>query len=269
MSGVLGTKLWILAVIRADAVRERRAHVVHAAERRQLDCEAVCARALGREGCPQTRDLANVAEPIVKITRALANSMPRFEDSLAHCHYAPESRLAETQNGQHPNNKFCADVDSPVLSMDGDELLRRVEAYGGFVVGHMVDRIARDWTLRAYGGVGEIWDHYPQRCPVTSQLLAGANTKWILVPKAIENVPVRWLNSHYLNVEPLIARTYGAIPQSLPFSHYRFAERARRSGRSDRIAKHLHKVRDTTGGVPRISDAAVSHLECGAACPSS
>ena len=39
------------------------------------------------------------------------------------------------------------------------------------------------------------------------------------------------------------------MPQSLPFSHYRFAERARRSGRSDRIAKHLHKVRDTTGGV--------------------
>ena len=36
----------ILAVIRADAVRQRRAHVVHAAERRQLDCEAVCARAL-------------------------------------------------------------------------------------------------------------------------------------------------------------------------------------------------------------------------------
>ena len=104
---------------------------------------------------------------------------------------------------------------------------------------------------------------------MTSQLLAGANTKWILVPKAIDGVPVRWLNSHYLNVEPLIARTYGAIPQSLPFSHYRFAERARRSGRSDRIAKHLHKVRDTTGGVPRISDAAVSHLECGAACPSS
>lgn len=155
------------------------------------------------------------------------------------------------------------------FDMDGDELLRRVEAYGGFVVGHMVDRVARDWTLRAYDGVGEIWDAYPRRCPVTSQLLAGANTKWILVPKAIDGVPVRWLNSHYLNVEPLIARTYGAIPQSLPFSHYRFAERARRSGRSDRIAKHLHKVRDTTGGVPRLSDAAVSHLECGAACPSS
>ena len=81
--------------------------------------------------------------------------------------------------------------------MDGDELLRRVEAYGGFVVGHMVDRIARDWTLRAYDGVGEIWDHYPQRCPVTSQLLAGANTKWILVPKAIDGVETRLLNPRY------------------------------------------------------------------------
>ena len=70
-----------------------------------------------------------------------------------------------------------------------------------------------------------IWDAYPRRCPVTSQLLAGANTKWILVPKAIDGVPVRWLNSHYLNVEPLIART-GNVPQSLPFSHHRFAERA-------------------------------------------
>ena len=155
------------------------------------------------------------------------------------------------------------------FDMDGAELLRRVEAYGGFVMGHMVDRVARDWTLRAYGGVGEIWDHYPQRCPVTSQLLAGANTKWILVPKAIDGVPVRWLNSHYLNVEPLIARTYGAIPPSLPFSHYRFAERARRFGRSDRLAKHLHKVIDTSGGVPRLADAAVSNLECGAACPRS
>ena len=102
---------------------------------------------------------------------------------------------------------------------------------------------------------------------MTSQLLAGANTKWILVPKAIDGVPVRWLNSHYLNVEPLVARTYGAIPPSLPFSHYRFAERARRFGRHDRLAKHLHKVIDTTGGVPRLADAAVSHLECGAACP--
>ena len=150
----------------------------------------------------------------------------------------------------------------------------------------MVDRIARDWTLRAYGGAEPIWyvclclpltrptltrrcprrHTYPRRCPVTSQLLAGANTKWILVPKAIDGVPVRWLNSHYLNVEPLIARTYGEIPPSLPFSHYRFAERARRFGRSDRLAKHLHKVIDTSGPVPRLSDAAVSHLECGAAC---
>ena len=71
------------------------------------------------------------------------------------------------------------------FDMDGAELLRRVEAHG-LVMGHMVDRVARDWTLRAYDGVGEIWDAYPRRCPVTSQLLAGANTKWILVPKAIE-----------------------------------------------------------------------------------
>ena len=69
----------ILAVIRADAVRQRRAHVVHAAERRQLDGEAVCARALGREGCPQARDLADIAEPTVDDTRALAYSMPRLE----------------------------------------------------------------------------------------------------------------------------------------------------------------------------------------------
>ena len=75
-----------------------------------------------------------------------------------------------------------------------------------------------------------------------------------------------WLNSHYLNVEPLVARTYGQIPPSLPFSHYRFAERARRFGRHDRLAKHLHKVIDTSGPVPRLADAAVSELECGAAC---
>ena len=44
------------------------------------------------------------------------------------------------------------------FDMDGAELLRRVEAYGGFVVGHMVDRIARDWTLRAYDGVPHLGD---------------------------------------------------------------------------------------------------------------
>ena len=163
------------------------------------------------------------------------------------------------------------------FDMDGSELLRRVDAYGGFVLGHMVDRVARDWTLRAYDGVGgEIWDHYPQRCPVTSQLLAGANTKWILVPKAIEGNQVKWLNSHYLNVEPLIARTYGAIPPSLPFSHYRFAERARRFGRSDRLAKHLRAAIDLTGAIPRLTDAAVRRFDgasgedgwrCGVACP--
>ena len=156
------------------------------------------------------------------------------------------------------------------------ELLRRVEAYGGFVLGHMVDRVARDWTLRAYDGVGAIWDAYARRCPVTSQLLAGANTKWILVPKAIDGVPVRWLNSHYLNVEPLIVRTYGAIPPSLPFSHYRFAERARRFGRSDRLAKHLRAAIDLTGAIPRLTDAAVRRFDgvsgeggwaCGEACP--
>ena len=59
----------ILAVIRADAVRQRRAHVVHAAERRQLDGEAVCARAFGREVRSQARDLADVAEPIVEVAR--------------------------------------------------------------------------------------------------------------------------------------------------------------------------------------------------------
>ena len=52
----------ILAVIRADAVRQRRAHVVHAADRRELDCEAVCARALGREGSPQA---SVIKDPVV------------------------------------------------------------------------------------------------------------------------------------------------------------------------------------------------------------
>ena len=45
------------------------------------------------------------------------------------------------------------------FDMDGAELLRRVEAYGGFVVGHMVDRIARDWTLRAYDGADPLWQY--------------------------------------------------------------------------------------------------------------
>ena len=111
---------------------------------------------------------------------------------------------------------------------------------------------------------------------MTSQLLAGANTKWVIVPKAIDGVPVRWLNSHYLNVEPLVARTYGQIPPSLPFSHYRFAERARRHGRSDRLAKHLRGAIDTSGSVPRLADAAVRRFDgasredgwaCGVSCP--
>ena len=69
----------ILAVIRADAVRQRRAHVVNAAERRELDFEAVCACAFGREGCPQARDLADIAEPSVEVARVLENIVSRFE----------------------------------------------------------------------------------------------------------------------------------------------------------------------------------------------
>ena len=57
----------ILAVIRADAVRQRRAHVVHAADRRELDCEAVCARALGCEGCPQA---SVIKDPVAECDRA-------------------------------------------------------------------------------------------------------------------------------------------------------------------------------------------------------
>ena len=62
----------ILAVIRADAVRQRRAHVVHAAERRQLDCEAICARALGREGSPQT---SVIKDPVAEGARAPEEKM--------------------------------------------------------------------------------------------------------------------------------------------------------------------------------------------------
>ena len=57
----------ILAVIRADAVRQRRAHVVHATERCQLDCEAVCARALGCVGSPQA---SVIKDPVVAGARA-------------------------------------------------------------------------------------------------------------------------------------------------------------------------------------------------------
>ena len=185
-----------------------------------------------------------------------------------------KNELANSFLQSLPENGLMMYADSDeFFDMEGAELLRRVDAHSGFVLGHMTDRIARDWTLGPYDGSQAIWRAYPRRCPVTARLLSGANTKWIIVPKAIDGVQVRWLNSHYLNVEPLIERRHPDLPVSLPFSHYRFAERARRFGRSDRLAKHLRDSIDTSGAVPRLAAAAVRRFEgedgwrCGAACP--
>ena len=60
-------KYLAVVVICPDAVRQRRAHVVHAAERRQLDGEAVCARAFGCEGSPQA---SVIKDPVVAGARA-------------------------------------------------------------------------------------------------------------------------------------------------------------------------------------------------------
>ena len=56
-----------VVVIRADAVCQRRAHVVHAAERRELDLEAVCARTFGCEGSPRA---SVIKDPVVAGARA-------------------------------------------------------------------------------------------------------------------------------------------------------------------------------------------------------
>ena len=85
------------------------------------------------------------------------------------------------------------------------------------------------------------------------------------MPKAIENVPVRWLNSHYLNVEPLVARTYGDVPPSLPFSHYRFTERSLTLLKKKRDLYRQRGIsRNRTEGRAHIYDVVLSNIAEGA-----
>ena len=54
-------------------------------------------------------------------------------------------------------------------------------AYGGFVLGHMVDRVAADWALRDVTQT-PLWRQFPRRCAATHEVFRGLNVKWILVP---------------------------------------------------------------------------------------
>lgn len=96
------------------------------------------------------------------------------------------------------------------------------DAQDGFVLGHMVDRVAADWALRAVDRATPPNTQFPRRCAVTRDIAGGENMKWILVPAVDKDGRrVKFSNSHHVRGEhrfPPRRRNF----VTLPFSHYRF-----------------------------------------------
>ena len=132
-------------------------------------------------------------------------------------------------------------------SVEIEHILKRY----GLVLGHMVDRIAEDWSL-ARTTDKPLWTQYPRRCAVTAALFHGANTKWMLVPRS-----VRFATAHHL-VEKV------TVPPSVPFSHYRFT---RASGVLLQTKRDLYVQRgltkNRTEGRAHIYDVALAYVERG------
>jgi hypothetical protein len=132
-------------------------------------------------------------------------------------------------------------------SADIDHILNRY----GLVLGHMVDRIAKDWSL-ARTIDKPLWTQYPRRCAATAALFHGQNTKWVLVPRSI-----RFATAHHL-VEQV------TVPPSLPFSHYRFT---RASGVLLQTKRDLYvqrgRAKNRTEGRAHIYDVVMSYVERG------
>mmetsp|Transcript_34594 Transcript_34594/g.54012 ORF Transcript_34594/g.54012 Transcript_34594/m.54012 type:complete len:352 (-) Transcript_34594:29-1084(-) len=166
------------------------------------------------------------------------------------------------------------------LDMDGETLLEYRTQYGGFVRGRMVDRVTRDWVLKSYDGTQPLSQYYPRRCTITPAAKEDS-TKWIMVCPILHvknhTTSIRWKNSHQLKEDRAVRHQHmkklgvTAI-KSLPFSHYRFAERPERkdgkSKRSTRVDK-LSEV-DEERQVRVMSDFMIHYLEeygCGKTCP--
>ena len=155
-----------------------------------------------------------------------------------------------------------------------------VATYGGFVLGHMIDRVARDWSLRHMHRKSDIWAQYPRRCAATHERFHASNTKWIVVPKRDRTGDgVRFTSAHHVNAERKFDPDYRAMP-SHPFSHYRFG------GHSYDLLKRKHEVYVNLGdprahiydvilsyidhedlGTSRLNAKFAKSVKCGEACP--
>lgn len=153
-------------------------------------------------------------------------------------------------------------------------------AYGGFVLGHMVDRVARDWRLSRMHRRSKIWGQYPLRCAATHERFHASNMKWIVVPKRDPwGNAVKFTSAHHVNAERRFDDVYRRMP-SHAFSHYRFG------GHSYDLLKRKHGVYLASGnprahiygvilsyvdhaknGTSRLNDEFRKKVRCGAPCP--
>lgn len=93
-------------------------------------------------------------------------------------------------------NEFLTELPKDALLMfpDLDEFFdtppevieAAVDAFGGFVLGHMIDRVAADWTLEHMDRKKSIWKQYPRRCAATHERFHASNNKWIVVPNRVD-----------------------------------------------------------------------------------
>jgi hypothetical protein len=100
--------------------------------------------------------------------------------------------------------------------------LDEARARNGFVLGTMVDRIARDWRLSNVTAE-PLYLQFPRRCLVTLPLLKGQPRKWIVVPTWFRGKATQFMSSHYVEGED--ALHFSGLP-AFGFSHYRFGARS-------------------------------------------
>ena len=133
-------------------------------------------------------------------------------------------------------NSYLAELpkDSLLMFPDLDEFFDAppeaislaAQNYDGFVLGHMVDRVAHDYRLRAMNRHLGPWAQFPRRCAATADRFHAANTKWILVPaRDPGGKRVAFTSAHHVSGERRFDETFRRMP-SLPFSHYRFGGRS-------------------------------------------
>lgn len=176
-----------------------------------------------------------------------------------------------------PERKFLMYPDLDEFFDLPSATLDEARARNGFVLGTMVDRIARDWRLSNVTAA-PLHVQFPRRCIVTLPLLKGQSRKWILVPTSFRGKATQFMSSHYVEGEDALhfdrLKAYG-------FSHYRFGAKSVALLR-DKLAVYgkgrpnndfYERVRgylaDREGTAGALSGAFQQSVQCLENCPAS